>query len=170
MAKVVLFVSLFLSISVLSAYFIQGSSASPTDETCAAGDSSCSAACQDQEKECSYWASIGECDENPKYMHNFCTLSCGLCEGKEPPKLKSNKKACDDSNEKCETWAESGVSFFFPRFFFLRGSQGGRLYHGCEGACHSHLKIKKRNIQEVSFLYIQIFLIPFFFFLSFFTK
>ena len=106
--------------------FIQGSYASTTDETCAVGDSSCSA-CQDQEDKCSYWASIGECDKNPDYMHQFCQLSCGLCEGMNPPKPKNTKKkTCEDEDDKCEMWAESGE---------CQANPGYMLSH-CKLSCH----------------------------------
>ena len=32
--------------------------------------------------ECGRWASQGECERNPKFMHESCRRSCGLCEGR----------------------------------------------------------------------------------------
>ena len=39
-------------------------------------------ACVDkQPSECRRWASTGECDKNPTFMHDACQKSCGLCGG-----------------------------------------------------------------------------------------
>ena len=35
--------------------------------------------CNDQSKECSFWAEIGECDVNPNYMLSSCAKSCKQC-------------------------------------------------------------------------------------------
>jgi len=35
--------------------------------------------CKDQREECSQWASEGECDKNPGYMHKSCRPSCDKC-------------------------------------------------------------------------------------------
>lgn len=36
-------------------------------------------ACEDRDDECSRWASIGECSNNPGYMLDNCQISCGVC-------------------------------------------------------------------------------------------
>ena len=36
-------------------------------------------ACEDWNDNCDDWASSGECDKNPGYMHKECRLSCKLC-------------------------------------------------------------------------------------------
>ncbi len=36
--------------------------------------------CQDSEADCSFWASEGECETNPKYMKKQCRASCGTCD------------------------------------------------------------------------------------------
>jgi len=57
---------------------------------CSANDESCAAdkgiepaevltECKDTEKECEYWAGLGECDANPNYMRVNCALSCNSC-------------------------------------------------------------------------------------------
>ena len=38
--------------------------------------------CSDAEAACEEWAAAGECESNPQYMGDACTLSCGLCEAK----------------------------------------------------------------------------------------
>ncbi|XP_067024818.1 uncharacterized protein [Acropora muricata] len=38
-----------------------------------------SAACVDQNSNCDYWASIGECNTNPLYMLFSCPVSCNVC-------------------------------------------------------------------------------------------
>lgn len=35
--------------------------------------------CQDDDEECEGWASDGECDDNPKFMHAKCKKSCHRC-------------------------------------------------------------------------------------------
>jgi len=37
-------------------------------------------ACSDLESNCKYWASLGECDNNPGFMHARCSMSCGTCD------------------------------------------------------------------------------------------
>lgn len=37
------------------------------------------ATCEDQDKDCSYWAKIGECDANPMFMLYNCQVSCNAC-------------------------------------------------------------------------------------------
>ena len=67
---------------VLSFFLI----AAAQDQTCAAGDESCQAPCQDNHQasnECSYWASIGECFKNPNFMDVECRQSCELCPGQQ---------------------------------------------------------------------------------------
>ena len=38
--------------------------------------------CLDAEAACEQWAAAGECESNPQYMGDACTVSCGLCEAK----------------------------------------------------------------------------------------
>jgi hypothetical protein len=37
------------------------------------------AECADTNENCSFWASQGECQSNPGFMHSKCPLSCGTC-------------------------------------------------------------------------------------------
>uniref|UniRef100_A0A914DFY9 Metalloendopeptidase n=1 Tax=Acrobeloides nanus TaxID=290746 RepID=A0A914DFY9_9BILA len=48
--------------------------------------------CYDQNTNCAYWASIGECLNNPPYMLPFCAASCNVC-------------LCMDLNSNCAYWA-----------------------------------------------------------------
>jgi prolyl 4-hydroxylase len=69
------------------------------DQTCSATDGDCSAAdedvtgdtedtfCEDIEDQCEFWASTGECDANPDYMHIECAKACGTCAGFRQPML-----------------------------------------------------------------------------------
>ena len=57
--------------------------------TCSADDKTCQAVqiedqvdehnCEDQHKDCEYWARHGECDANPLYMKDKCRRSCKVC-------------------------------------------------------------------------------------------
>ena len=35
--------------------------------------------CIDTDERCTYWASAGECTNNPNYMHIYCPISCDTC-------------------------------------------------------------------------------------------
>lgn len=37
--------------------------------------------CSDLNAQCSYWAAIGECEKNPRYMLSMCQVSCHRCPG-----------------------------------------------------------------------------------------
>jgi hypothetical protein len=41
--------------------------------------SAASAGCTDKNDNCSFWASQGECQNNPGFMHSNCPVSCGTC-------------------------------------------------------------------------------------------
>lgn len=36
--------------------------------------------CRNQHEDCTYWASLGECEANPKYMHLNCAPACETCD------------------------------------------------------------------------------------------
>lgn len=70
--------------------YISHSVAVDTTETCNAdGTGSCNAEtkensndsndCVDTHKDCSFWASKGECDANPNYMLRNCQKACNVC-------------------------------------------------------------------------------------------
>nr|XP_006819778.1 PREDICTED: neurogenic locus notch homolog protein 1-like [Saccoglossus kowalevskii] len=55
--------------------------------------------CSDSNKNCAYWAGIGECERNPTYMTKFCKKSCAVC----------YETVCEDiAGEHCPLWAELG--------------------------------------------------------------
>ena len=35
--------------------------------------------CSDENEHCQFWASEGECNANPSYMHQYCMKSCRIC-------------------------------------------------------------------------------------------
>jgi len=58
--------------------------------------------CKDDDENCSGWADMGECENNPKYMEKNCRKSCGTCETMANKKIedistKLNKKIEDVS-------------------------------------------------------------------------
>ena len=69
-----------------------GSNPPPTDPP-SGGD------CQDLNEYCEYWASTGECQNNPGYMLPNCPKSCNACGG---------GSSCIDEGEHCEYWASTG--------------------------------------------------------------
>ena len=47
--------------------------------------------CSDKNKDCGYWAKIGECNKNPDYMLTSCEVSCGSCHTKAFGIIKSGQ-------------------------------------------------------------------------------
>lgn len=43
--------------------------------------------CKDEHDTCASWASSGECDRNPGFMHTACPVSCKTCPAPIDPKL-----------------------------------------------------------------------------------
>ena len=43
----------------------------------------CDPKCANRDKSgaCDHWASLGECEKNPTFMHKSCKRACGLCPG-----------------------------------------------------------------------------------------
>eukprot|EP00106_Octopus_bimaculoides_P005593 XP_014773035.1 PREDICTED: uncharacterized protein LOC106871202 [Octopus bimaculoides] len=62
--------------------------------------------CLDQNEDCAFLATIGECDKNPSYMYTNCKKSCNMCPfNTHVPGVSEN---CLDQNEKCSYWAFIG--------------------------------------------------------------
>ena len=57
--------------------------------------------CHDQNEYCEYWASTGECSNNPDYMLQYCQKSCNVCGGQSPDN-------CVDLDQNCQYWASVG--------------------------------------------------------------
>jgi len=53
--------------------------------------------CTDVNKYCATWASLGECQRNPRYMSSTCPVACQKCQIK-----------CDNNNKWCQVWADRG--------------------------------------------------------------
>merc|ERR1719312_1779792 len=60
------------------------------------------AGCTDLNAQCRYWATIGECGRNPKYMLKNCKRSCSR-----------------DLNTKCSDWARRGECARNPRYMLI---------------------------------------------------
>lgn len=39
--------------------------------------------CINSNTDCIHWARLGECEKNPKFMHQNCAFSCGKCSEKK---------------------------------------------------------------------------------------
>lgn len=50
-----------------------------TDTVIAEIDAETGKECVDFHENCSFWASSGECEKNPKYMRTNCRKSCDRC-------------------------------------------------------------------------------------------
>ncbi|VDN55509.1 unnamed protein product [Dracunculus medinensis] len=55
--------------------------------------------CTDLQKLCKFWASIGECETNKRWMEDRCQLSCNLC---------NDSRICQDGHQFCKVWSENG--------------------------------------------------------------
>ncbi|XP_076107382.1 uncharacterized protein LOC143075712 [Mytilus galloprovincialis] len=64
--------------------------------------------CRDKDRKCSYWASIGECDNNPGYMRVSCCKSCN---------------SCIDQNPSCRSWAMDGQCYKNRNYMLLKCCQ-----------------------------------------------
>eukprot|EP00966_Prymnesium_polylepis_P080340 1861010-Prymnesium_polylepis.3 len=64
-------------------------------------------ACEDTNTECANWASLGECEKNPRYMLQSCTNACGSCEAKQ--------SGCNRQNSTLPIPAPGGLSAMFER-------------------------------------------------------
>ncbi|KAK3873144.1 hypothetical protein Pcinc_021824 [Petrolisthes cinctipes] len=53
--------------------------------------------CEDTNSECSYWAAMGECDNNPAWMSRNCRTSCIKCD---------YSAVCEDEHRDCNFWAQ----------------------------------------------------------------
>ena len=81
--------------------------------------------CQDNVQDCNFWASEGECENNPNYMLAHCKLSCRVCELSET----------EDSNEKCPLWAAEGECSLNPDY----------MLHYCRNSCKNYNKTSKER-------------------------
>ncbi|XP_021361876.1 uncharacterized protein LOC110455816 [Mizuhopecten yessoensis] len=73
--------------------------------------------CYDNNENCEYWASTGECNSNPAYMHSTCQYSCGTC--------------CSDSNDQCGYWASTGECYINPDYMDINCAMScGYCYGG----------------------------------------
>jgi len=68
--------------------------------------------CQDENASCPAWASSGECEKNPVYLHAKCAKSCGVCDGaanaKAPAAGAATGGPCVDKQAECPVWAAQG--------------------------------------------------------------
>ena len=59
--------------------------------------------CTDSHDQCNFWASLGECEKNPKYMLENCQASCKTCKDARAPAFAKNygeTQECSGENEK----------------------------------------------------------------------
>lgn len=61
--------------------------------------------CDDEHAQCSQWAKMGECTNNPRFMVSACAVSCDACGG--PPREVVERYA--DSKE--GAWDQTGLVF-----------------------------------------------------------
>ena len=66
--------------------------------------------CQNKDRLCTYWATIGECDENPAYMHTNCGPACQSCH-----KLIFEERCPFDRDNTPDAWQPGDLNKFFER-------------------------------------------------------
>merc|ERR1712176_1629120 len=74
-----------------------GSTSNPTNPTPRRrrSNSGSNPGCQDGQRDCKYWASIGECSRNPAYMSQNCKAACNKCGSSSTPTNPQNP-SCQD--------------------------------------------------------------------------
>lgn len=62
------------------------------------------------DEKCEGWARSGECEANPIWMKENCGKSCKVCKGGGSGSGSGGTTTapCEDNNQYCEAWAESG--------------------------------------------------------------
>ena len=73
-----------------------------------------SSPCKDENKNCKYWAGIGECAKNPNYMVDKCQKSCDSC-------------YCRNNNSYCNYWGSIGECTKNPSYMLMN----------CQVSCNS---------------------------------
>ena len=66
--------------------------------------------CMDVVRDCGFWASDGQCEENPIYMADNCARACKFCEPIETTPAPSTfvDSSCIDEVRDCGFWASDG--------------------------------------------------------------
>lgn len=85
----------------------------------------------DAHEQCGYWASIGECERNARYMIKSCPAACGECKadagiipedtvtGGTSDGETMEEGQCKDMHEKCDSWAREGECDKNPKYMLL---------------------------------------------------
>ncbi|XP_072031584.1 uncharacterized protein [Amphiura filiformis] len=68
----------------------------------------CNTECANTNDNCDFWAGVGECSSNPRYMLIYCQKSCGVCQD----------YVCEDTHANCVQWESIGECKANP-FFML---------------------------------------------------
>jgi len=88
--------------------------------------------CRNDQKECEYWASLGECEKNPEYMRESCQQSCNACGSASTTTndtKKEEEKECVDFDDRCAHWIGHG------RNPYCIGESETYLYLNCPKSC-----------------------------------
>ena len=84
-------------------------------------------ACVDKHGNCGRWASRGECNKNPGYMHTNCRRSCNVCSGGGG----GGGGNCQDSNGRCASWAARGECQKNPKYMLTNCKKSCNACGGC---------------------------------------
>uniref|UniRef100_A0A915Q5D0 receptor protein-tyrosine kinase n=1 Tax=Setaria digitata TaxID=48799 RepID=A0A915Q5D0_9BILA len=82
---------------------------------------SVNADCFNENECCQHWAQRGECERNRGYMHEWCKVSCRVCQPSFNPNIE-----CSNHHQNCERWARSGECFRNAKW----------MRENCRQSCH----------------------------------
>merc|ERR1712166_105556 len=98
--------------------------------------------CADLNSQCSAWAAMGECVDNPVFMMENCAKSCcGMefpCVKSHPPASADTDKRCKDTQKQCKEWANEGECVENPLF----------MAEECPQSCCGHCRVNGNDSVE----------------------
>jgi len=98
--------------------------------------------CADLNSQCSAWAAMGECVDNPVFMMENCAKSCcGMefpCVKSHPPASADTDKRCKDTQKQCKEWANEGECVENPLF----------MAEECPQSCCGHCRVNGNDKVE----------------------
>lgn len=106
----------------------------PTEACGADGTGTCdSNGCVDKNPRCLFWAEVGECVNNPRFMTKSCPQSCEVCIGDTWLFPWESGDDCGDSEPKCELWQKEGECTKNPNF----------MKRACKLSCRKCVNVHK---------------------------
>jgi len=125
------------------------------ERTCLVDGTHCS--CRDEDEQCGYWQSLGECDKNVEWMKVNCPVSCGVCDPSEidlglPQSFHPSHQAeVDQVMEKAKAYVERVASDDFLRQALpvCKNRNESCAYWATLGECTNNPSYMQRNCAPV---------------------